>query len=465
MRESLEKFKVAATGRWAISIRTYMLAVPFAVLIGLERENILNPGNSTRSFAIVMCGELASYLYIFIAQATLLRHRRVRLQSLSLCIFIWFSTGTVKGLFFIIYAVWAYGYEPDFLARLIPPTLFAGFSSALLAFYFGSIERRRIESKALGSLDELLSVDQGLMMSADAHARGEAMAALKSTLIPQLEKLQRTLSTLAESDFRNQDKLTSLAQQSEQLSAAVNFQAQAIARSRANIHRKRPRKDSISYFSGLFPQVISVRITMLVVILGASTGQMTRNGPQGVASGLVGAAVLGVVVLVLRQYSKRLTGAKLRNLLIACYPIVFLTQAIYVANLSRIGFNLRDPYMPWYSGMKTIYGFYIASIIASLLVDTTQHFDNSRTESEVLRRELARLDRGQEVLRQHIFTTRFGSVQGKISGVVMALQLSVGTNSESKPSEKIQELLAGANQLLIDARMEIEALSKETLSA
>ena len=204
---------------------------------------------------------------------------------------------------------------------------------------------------------------------------------------------------------------------------------------------------------------------MLVVILGASTGQMTRNGPLGVASGLVGAAVLGVVVTGLRQYSKKLSGRKLRNLLIASYPIVFLTQAIYVANLSRIGFDLRDPYAPWYSGMKTIYGFYIASIIASLLVHTTEQLEGSRSENEELRIEIARLDRGQEALRQHIFTTRFGTIQGKISGVVMALQLSAGANSESKSFEKIQELLAGAKQLLIDARHEIDALSKETLSA
>ena len=465
MKEALERFKVASTGRWAVSIRTYVLAVPFAALIGLERENVLNPGNLTRSFAIVICGEFASYLYIFIAQTTLLRHRRKRLQSLSLCIFIWFSTGTVKGAFFIIYAVWAYGYEPDFLIRLIPPTLFAGFSSALLAFYFGSIDRHRIESKALGSLDHLLSVDQGLMISADAQARTEAVSVLKHSLMPQLDKLQRTLSELAQTDSKNQEKLTSLARQSEDLGAAVGFQAQAITRGRATQEKRRARPDEISYFSGLFPQVISVRITILVVILGASTGQMTRNGPLGVASGLVGAAVLGVVVFLLRQYSKTLTGVKLRNLIIASYPIVFLTQAIYVANLSRIGFDLRDPYMPWYSGMKTIYGFYIASIIASLLVHTTEQFDNSRSGNEELRVEIARLDRDQEALRQHIFTTRFGTIQGKISGVVMALQLSAGANSEARPSEKIQELLAGANQLLNDALVEIEALSNETLRA
>ena len=461
MREAIERFRVAATGRWAVSIRIYMLTVPFAVLINMERENILNPGNATRSFAICVAGEFASYLYIFIAQATLLKHRRVRLQRLSTCLFVWFSTGTVKGIFFIIYAIWAYGYQPDFLARTIAPTMFSGFSCALLSFYFGTIERRRIESKALGSLDQLLSVDQGLMISADAQARTRAIEALNSSLVPQLEKLQGTVSELAKSDIRNQDELISLAEQSQQLGAAVEHEAQAIARGRAHENVLKEKSESISYFSGLFPRVISVRITLIVVVLGMTSGQLTRNGLLGFASGLVGAAVIGAVVFTLRFYSKKLTGAKLRNVVIAAYPIVFLTQTIYVANLSKIGFDLRSPYMPWYSGIKTIYGFYISSIIASLLVDTTKQFDESLIDNIELRATIKRLDRDQEALNQHIFTTRFGTIQGKISGVIMALQLTAGQNSSMKSDEKIKELLSGANQLLSDARTEISALSKE----
>jgi hypothetical protein len=80
VKEALERFKVASTGRWAVSIRIYMLTVPFAVLINMERENILNPGNATRSFAICMAGEFASYLYIFIAQATLRHANSTRMQ-------------------------------------------------------------------------------------------------------------------------------------------------------------------------------------------------------------------------------------------------------------------------------------------------------------------------------------------------------------------------------------------------
>jgi hypothetical protein len=465
VKEALERFKVASTGRWAVSIRIYMLTVPFAVLINMERENILNPGNSTRSFAICMFGEFASYLYIFVAQATLLKHRRIRQQRLLTCLFVWFSTGTVKGIFFVIYAVWAYGLEFDFPQRIIAPTLFAGISSGMLAFYFGSIERRRIESKALDSLDEFLSIDEGVMVAADAKARKEAVATLQSTLGPQIEKLQSVTSSMALGATSAKAEVNLVLQQSQAIASAVNHQARAISRSRANLADSRSKRVTISYFSGLFPKVISVRITVLVIILGASTGQMTRNGPLGVASGFLGAAIMAVVLLILRTISKKLFGNKLTYFILASYVIVFLTQAIYVANLSRIGFNLENPYMPWYSGLKTIYGFYLASMIANLLVDSTENFEGLKRENDARRATIAALDRDQENLTQHIFTTRFGTIQGKISGVTMAMQLLSSTPEGMNHHEKAQELLSNAHELLTDVNLEIKALSEEVFRA
>lgn len=459
MKEALERFKVASTGRWAVSVRVYMLTVPFAVLINMERENILNPGNATRSFAICMAGEFASYLYIFIAQATLLKHRRVRQQRLLTCLFVWFSTGTVKGLFFIIYAALEFDLELDIPQRIIAPTFFSGISTGMLAFYFGSIERRRIEGKALNSLDEFLSIDEGLMVEADAKARKDAVFALRSTLVPQIEKLQAVTSKMALNATSDKGEVNLMVQQSQALGAAVDYQAQAISRSRAILTDERGKRESISYLSGLFPKVISVRISILVIFLGMTTSQLTRNGPIGVASGLLGLAVMAVVLFILRKVSKKLAGKVLTYFILGSYPIVFLTQVIYVANLSRIGFDLPNPYMPWYSGLKTIYGFYLASMVASLLIDTTENFEGLKIGNDALRANIMDLDRNQENLAQHIFTTRFGTIQGKISGVIMALQLLQNIVEESSHQDKKRELIASANLLLVDTLDEINDLS------
>ena len=311
MKYALERFRVAATGSWAVSIRSFILTIPFAFAINLERENLLNPGNFTRSLAICIAGEFASYLYIFIAQATLLKHRRERLQRLSICIFVWFSTGAVKGIFFIIYAVWAYGYEANSLERILPSTAFSGFSIALLAFYFGSIDRKRIEIKALNSLDDFLEVDQGLKIANDAKARMNVIRVLQETLIPQIAKLENTISSTSPVNAETKAHFTLLSSQSKQLVDTIEFQSQAIARSRAKAPQARRSSREISLFQGFIPQVISVRLTLIVVVLGMAVGQITRNGILGVASGLVGAAILGVILFPLRKFSKQLSGRKL----------------------------------------------------------------------------------------------------------------------------------------------------------
>lgn len=433
--------------------------------INVERENVLNPNNFSASLTICITGEFASYLYLFLAQATLLKHRRERLQSIYTCIFVWFSSGTIKGGFFTLYAVMTYGYDPDFLARTIVPTLFSGFSGALLAFYFGTIDRRRIETKALNSLGEFLNIDQGLGRSKNEDARARAVRILRETLTPQMEKLEASLSKLLSTNSRSQDHFKSLTSASKELGREIEIEAQAIAKRTVEEPKGRRIHSEISWHSGLIPQVISVRITLIIYVLGMTSGQMTRNGPLGVASGLVGAMILGTVIFFLRIYSKKLEGQKQKNLVFAAFPIIFLTQMIYVSNLSRIGFNLDNPYAAWYSALKTVYGFYIASIFASLIVDTSTEFKYSMIENDKMMLHIAKLEEDHEALNRHLFATRFGVVQGKITGVIMALQLLSSLSLETPDPNKNEELIAGAISMLKDARLEIASLGRDYLNA
>lgn len=465
MKQALESFRVAATGRWAVSIRSFILTIPYALAINLERENLLNPGNFTHSITICIAGEFASYLYIFIAQATLLRNRRENAQRLSTCAFVWFSTGTVKGISSIIYAVWAYGYETDFLARTFQTTIFSGVAGALLAFYFGTIDRRIIENKALNTLDNFLTVDIGLKITNDIKIRSDAIKVLRESMLPQIEKLENILSGFSHTHAELGSKLTSISRQGEELRNAIEKQAQIIANARADIPKDKGKFREISFLSGLIPQVISVRLTLIVVALGMTAGQMTRNGALGVASGLVGAAVLGVVVFSLRVYSKKLRGRKLTYLITASFPIVFLTQMIYVSNLTRIGFNLANPYLPWYSAMKTIYGYYIACILAGLVIGTSNELKNSEARHKSLKLDIAKLDHKQELLAAHLFATRFGTIQGKVTGATMALNILSDQSIRSSNDEKFEEIMAGASELLSAARAEITQLQKEFRSA
>ena len=447
------------SGRWAVSLPVFLLIVPFGLLVAVERESQLNPSSTTtNSVMIAASGFFISFLYIFVAQATLLKDRKVRHQPLRKCFFVWYSTGLVQGLAAASYAHFAFGLDWDFATRLTYTTFYIGTALALVSFYFGSIERRRVEDQALQSLEQLLAVDKGEMVTADARARGEALAVLQNVLKPQIEKLQGLIQELRSSSGA---KAAELAGVGKEIASAIDTEANAVARSRvSNSENGGGKRKKISMLSGIFPHFISVRISVFLIAFGSLTGQIPRNGLKGALAGLTGALLIGIVLVLLSRIVKRNQGENRRLFILLSYLIVFITQSIWTYLQKYVGFVLDRPYNPFYSATKTIYGVYVASIIASLVVDTSRSREKSRDGSEKIRQEIAILAREQELLENHLHATRFGTLQGKISGVIMALQLIDSTSSKPELSIKRESLIENANTLLNDALKEIEDLGR-----
>ena len=327
MKEALERFKVASTGRWAISVRTYILTVPIAIAMNLERENLLNPGNASRSIAICMAGELASWLFLFISHTTLLKHRRERQQRFSKCLFVWFGAGAVKSAVFILYSTTAFGLESDVTVRAFMPTLFTGATAGLLAFYFGTIDRRRIESSALTTVDRYLRAEKIELDALDRIARVEAVKSLRSDLEPEIIHLRSVASGLGNQldNTKSRDELNEILELSRDLEDRIEREALKLSENRVESDRfdSSEAKPPINF--GFVPTVISVRTSAVVITLGMFSGQIVRNGPIGVASGLFGTALLVIVLLALRKTSIRLSGTNFVIVIIASYPIIFLT--------------------------------------------------------------------------------------------------------------------------------------------
>ena len=146
MKGAFTRFKYASTGRWAVSIRTYSAIIfPFGFLTSIEREELFHSIGIAQAATIAFAGEITACLYIYILQATLLRGRYEKLQPLSRCAFVWVSAGVVRGFFTVCYGFWVYDFALNFQSRIVPSTLYTAFAMIAAAFYFGTIERKRIE--------------------------------------------------------------------------------------------------------------------------------------------------------------------------------------------------------------------------------------------------------------------------------------------------------------------------------
>ena len=464
MKDAFTRFRYASTGRWAVSIRTYSAIIfPFGFLTSIEREQLFNTIGIAQAATIAFAGEIAACLYIYILQATLLRGRYEQLQPLRRCAFVWVSAGVVRGFFTACYGFWVYGFALNFSSRILPSTFYTAFTMMLAAFYFGTIERKRIEIQAMNSLGKVLSQEQKELSSIQKDLSSQFSEVLDKELLPQAEGLRDLVSQALtlQPQSENNHIFEELQIKSNQLSSALEVQLKKFIGAKSKINNEPFEEAQFSYWFALIPRTVSIRLTFILLLLGSASGQFPRNGLGGVLSGILATFIVVAYLLPFSFLFKRTNFSRV-ILLTASFGGVFLLQYFYVIMQSTVLTSLERPFEPWYAGLKTMYGVYLASVIASLMIQIGYSHKGVVEGSLNLQKGIQSLTKNNSGLESSNFEARYGVLQGKITGVTIALHLlnskSLGEISESRK----QELLFNANSLLtqsIASIKNLEALS------
>ena len=462
MKDAFTRFRYASTGRWAVSIRTYSAIIfPFGFLTSIEREQLFNTIGIAQAATIAFAGEIAACLYIYILQATLLRGRYEQLQPLRRCAFVWVSAGVVRGFFTACYGFWVYGFALNFSSRIVPSTFYTAFAMMVAAFYFGSIERKRIEIQAMNSLGKVLSQEQKELSGIQKDLSAQFSEVLDKELLPQAEVLRDQISQalILQPQSENNHIFEELQIKGNELSSALEIQLKKFMGAKTNTESF--KEQQFSYWFALIPRTVSIRLTFILLFLGSASGQFPRNGIQGVLSGILATFIVVAYLLPFSFLFKRTNFSRV-ILLIASFGGVFLLQYFYVIMQSKVLTSLEHPFEPWYAGLKTMYGVYLASVIASLMIQIGYSHKGVVEGSLNLQKGIQSLTKNNSGLESSNFEARYGVLQGKITGVTIALHLlnskSLGEISESRK----QELLFNANSLLtqsIASIKNLEALS------
>ena len=458
MKEAFTRFKYASTGRWAVSIRTYSAIIfPFGFLTSIEREQLFHSIGIAQAATIAFAGEITACLYIYILQATLLRGRYEKLQPLSRCAFVWVSAGVVRGFFTACYGFWVYGFALNFSSRIVPSTFYTAFTMMLAAFYFGSIERKRIEIQAMNSLGKVLSQEQNELSGIQKDLSAQFSEVLDKELLPQAEVLRDQISQalISQPQSENNHIFEELQIKGNELSSALEIQLKEFMGAKTNTESF--KEQQFSYWFALIPRTVSIRLTFILLLLGSASGQFPRNGMRGVLSGILATFIVVTYLLPFSFLFKRTNFSRV-ILLIASFGGVFLLQYFYVIMQSKVLTSLEHPFEPWYAGLKTMYGVYLASVIASLMIQISYSHKGVVEGSLNLEKGIQSLTKSNLGLESSNFEARYGALQGKITGVTIALHLlnskSLGEISDSRK----QELLFNANSLLTQSITSIKNL-------
>ena len=464
MKDAFTRFRYASTGRWAVSIRTYSAIIyPFGFLTSIEREQLFHTIGIAQAATIAFAGEIAACLYIYILQATLLRTRYEHLQPLRRCAFVWVSAGVVRGFFTACYGFWVYGFALNFSSRIVPSTFYTAFAMMVAAFYFGSIERKRIEIQAMNSLGKVLSQEQKELSGIQKDLSAQFLEVLDKELLPQAEVLRDQISQalISQPQSENNHIFEELQIKGNELSSALEIQLQKFMGAKSKTNTESFEEAQFSYWFALIPRTVSIRLTFILLLLGSASGQFPRNGLGGVLSGILATFIIVAYLLPFSFLFKRTNFSRV-ILLTASFGGVFLLQYFYVIMQSTVLTSLERPFEPWYAGLKTMYGVYLASVIASLMIQIGYSHKGVVEGSLNLQKGIQSLTKNNSGLESSNFEARYGVLQGKITGVTIALHLlnskSLGEISESRK----QELLFNANSLLtqsIASIKNLEALS------
>ena len=464
MKDAFTRFRYASTGRWAVSIRTYSAIIyPFGFLTSIEREQLFHTIGIAQAATIAFAGEIAACLYIYILQATLLRGRYEQLQPLRRCAFVWVSAGVVRGFFTACYGFWVYGFALNFSSRIVPSTFYTAFAMMVAAFYFGSIERKRIEIQAMNSLGKVLSQEQKELSSIQKDLSSQFSEVLDKELLPQAEVLRDQISQalISQPQSENNHIFEELQIKGNELSSALEIQLEKFIGAKSKTNTEPFEEAQFSYWFALIPRTVSIRLTFILLLLGSASGQFPRNGLGGVLSGILATFIIVAYLLPFSFLFKRTNFSRV-ILLTASFGGVFLLQYFYVIMQSTVLTSLERPFEPWYAGLKTMYGVYLASVIASLMIQIGYSHKGVVEGSLNLQKGIQSLTKNNSGLESSNFEARYGVLQGKITGVTIALHLlnskSLGEISESRK----QELLFNANSLLtqsIASIKNLEALS------
>lgn len=460
MKVAFTRFRYASTGRWAVSIRTYSAIIfPFGFLTSIEREQLFQTIGIAQAATIAFAGEIAACLYIYILQATLLRGRYEHLQPLRRCAFVWVSAGVVRGFFTACYGFWVYGFALNFSSRILPSTFYTTFTMMLAAFYFGTIERKRIEIQAMNSLGKVLSQEQKVLSSIQKDLSSQFSEVLDKELLPQAEGLRDLVSQALtlQPQSENNHIFEELQIKSNELSSALEVQLKKFIGAKSKKNTESFEEQQFSYWFALIPRTVSIRLTFILLLLGSASGQFPRNGLGGVLSGTLATFIVVAYLLPFSFLFKRTNFSRV-ILLTASFGGVFLLQYFYVIMQSTVLTSLERPFEPWYAGLKTMYGVYLASVVASLMIQIGYSHKGVVEGSLNLQEGIQSLTKSNLGLESSNFEARYGVLQGKINGVTLALHLLNSKSLGDISNSRKQELLSNANSLLAQSIASIKNL-------
>ena len=462
MRAQLQHFKLVATGRAAVSMPSMILYLPISFIFAIEREFALTPGEFNDQLRIVLAGELTSFLFLHISALTLLRNRKHSAQNLYLCLFVWAMTGVIRGYFAEFYATSILENESFWANRIILSAIFSTLGLGLAAYTFGYIYEIETRKSVLRSLNQFITAEKQDINADQIAMKEEAILTLQKTLIPKVIQLQSLSAGLkkVETSAALAVSLQSLEEQARRLAYQMRLNLdslESIPNPRSGAISRRFKESKLP--ATFWPTQLSVKLSIFFLSAGGVILQYGRNSTSGALSALLSALFVGITLYVFARILKTQTTFDSRLLYVLTYISVFAVQFLYSTQLMPQIFDLTQVFNPWYTAIKVTFAVFMASFFLSFIESDSELLKEMSDEISKSRHNLKSKSGANEVLASLNTTTNQGALQGKISGVILALNMISEDEELNKTSINPVVIINNATKLITDSIADIQNVS------
>jgi hypothetical protein len=290
----------------------------------------------------------------------------------------------------------------------------------------------------------------------------EAIITLQKSLVPKVIQLQNLAAGLKTIDrsLALQESLQSLEEQARLLSYQMRLnldKLESIPNPRSSAASRLFSSSKASW--QIWPNRISVKLSLLFVSIGGVVVQIGRNSYTGVLSALISALIIGLVLVIFERLLRTVNEARKRFLFLAAYVSVYFVQYLYASQFAPLAFNLDQPLNPWYSSAKITFAVFLASSFLSFLDKDSSTLKFMSEQSATSRELLSVKSERNEILEAVNTSTNQGALQGQISGALLSLNLLTKDEDSNLTRVNAAEIIENANILLTKAISEIKELS------
>lgn len=461
-------------GRWAVSLRVWLLALVLLQIPTFVWTRQQIQGSNLQVLLIGVAGALVMGCVLYLAHRTYLRNRRVVPVSGWLVLATWLIANLVRLVFRAVAVGWLVGGAPPVDARVVVlSTVGVVVWAGLFTYYFALQDYYR------GIVADLTDSAMALREAAErqlddvAALRAELVGSIEDAVLPALRQLSEHLDDL--NDDSSAQELLALSDAAEVCSRKIVRDASHEISARRGLpvvpsdrrgFARRAADRELSAHWHLTPSVIGWAALLLAITVIPQG--LAGYGPLGARLGIAGFAAW-VLILFLLGAAQNSVQAHLRISSLA-YVITANLLAL-IGGIFAMGWEglFDGGSVRWEdrTAVAALIAFWLTALIAGLLSNSmTRSIGLLQRDSNLLRELNVRIidlaaeaEANASLLRRQVAETLHGPVQGRLAAVALMLRLNV---SDSNQQESIgnKAMFERCRTLLRQAFRDIEAIAQ-----